>query len=301
LAIVAVPLKYIILDQAAPTDLTALPAPEAVALIRESYGFLSTALDVSIEDGIAILRLDEPRADQVAEALKALQKGNTEAKRGAYQKAIQHYARVIRALPDHVDARRNLAMAHLELGNAAKAKELLRECLKVDPTNVWTYVLLGNVATKHDRNFDVAEFYYEAGLSIRPDDNLLLNNFAALRMEQGRFDEAKTLFDRALTSDPSNPNTCFGRALAHRMTRSPEAAIDVLDRLFSQPKSADIRTEPVYRNARGLHAELSSELASRDSATDVSASRPCAACWCRIAARRRMTKHLHQVTRVASD
>ncbi len=264
MAIVAVRLEHILLDPSNRTDLAALPEEEAAALLKESYGFLSSAVDVSIEDGIAIIRFDEPRGDKVADALKAFEKGNREANRGAYQKAIQYYSRVVDVIPHHIDARRNLAMAHLELGDPKRAKELLRECLKVDPSNVWTYVLLGNIATKHDRSFDVAEFYYEAGLAVTPEDNLLLNNFGALRMEQGRFGEAKALFERALAADPSYPNTYYGLAFANRLAGEPAEALAILENLFHQPKSSDIRSEPVYRKARELYAELCAEISARE-------------------------------------
>jgi len=158
-------------------------------------------------------------------------------------------------------------MAHLEIGNIDQARELLRQCLKIDPTDAWTYVLLGNVATKHERAFAVAEFYYEAGLNINPQDNLLLNNFATLQLEQGHFDKAKELFNKALAIDPTYPNTYFGLALVGRMTGAPEAALKSLEQLFKQPASTDIRSAPVYKNARALYLELSTEIARRDCKT----------------------------------
>lgn len=263
---ISIPLKHIILDPTKPIDLSTIPEQDAIALIRKSYGFLSPAVDLAIENGVAIIRFDEPCREKLAEALKLFQKGNRAAQAGDYQKAIKLFAKVLETIPHHVDARRNLAMAHLETGKAEEAKRLLQECLKIDPSNVWTFVLLGNIAAKHDRNPDVAAFYYEAGLAINPGDNILLNNFAALQTERGDFDAAKELFEKAIEVDPSYPNTSYGLALLHKTTGSPEAALDQLEQLFSQPKSADIRNEPVYRNARDLYAALCAELATRDSA-----------------------------------
>jgi Tfp pilus assembly protein PilF len=261
---IIIPLKHIILDPAKPIDLSALSEQAAVDLIRESYGFLSPAIDVSISNGIATIALQEQRADKINDALKFYPKGVKEAQQGAYQKAIKHFSRVIEAIPQHVDARRNLAMAHLETGNVSEARELLRQCIKIDPTNVWSFVLLGNIATRHERAFDVAEFYYEAGLNINPKDNLLLNNFATLQLEQGHLDKAKELFDKALAIDPTYPNTYFGLALVNRLSGAPAAALKILEQLFVQPASTDIRSAPVYKNARELYLELSTELAQRD-------------------------------------
>ncbi len=260
-------LKHIILDPAKHVDLSTLSEQDAIELIKQSYGFLSPAIDVSIQDGIATITLQEQRAEKINEALKLFQKGVREAQQGSYQKAIKYFIKVIETVPQHVDARRNLAMAHLENGNIPLAKELLLQCLKIDPTNVWTFVLLGNIATKHERAFDVAAFYYEKGLTINPDDNLLLNNFAALCMEMGSIDQARELFEKALKIDPSYPNTYFGLALLHRVTNSPEKALKILDQLFMQPPLTDIRSAPVYGNARDLYLEISTELANKESGT----------------------------------
>lgn len=263
--IITIPLKHIILDSAEPVDLSVIPEQDAIELIKKSYGFLSSAVDVSIQNGTALIRLQEQRAEKVNDALKSFQKGVRDAQYGSYDKAIRNFEKVIAVIPQHVDARRNLAMAHLEKGNISKAKELLHECIKIDPTNVWSFVLLGNIATKHERMFDVAAFYYEKGLSINPDDNLLLNNFAALRMEMGNIDQARELFEKALKIDPSYPNTYFGLALLYRVTNSPEMALKTLEQLFTQPLSTDLRSAPVYKNARDLYLEICTELARKES------------------------------------
>ena len=264
MALVIVPLKQIILDPFSSIDLSILPEQEAIRLIKESYGFLSLSLDVSIKDGLAVIELKEERIVRTNDVQKTFQKGIREAQQGDYRKAIKMFTKVLEIIPNHVDARRNLAMAHLELGNVAKAKEHLEECLKLDPANAWSFVLLGNIYAKHERNQPVAEFYYEAGLTTSPNDNILLNNYAALQMEQGKTVKAKELFERALAADSSYPNTYYGLAYLHQINREPAAAIAILDRLFDQPKSSDMRSEPVYRNARALYLELSEELARQD-------------------------------------
>lgn len=260
-----IPLKHIILDPAKPVDLSTLSEQDAINLIKQSYGFLSPAIDVAIQDGIATIGLQEQRADKISEALKIFQKGVREAQQGAYAKAIKYFSKVIETIPQHVDARRNLAMAHLETGNIPQAKELLQQCIKIDPTNVWSFVLLGNIATKHERAFEVAAFYYEKALSINPDDNILINNFAALSMEMGNIDQARALFEKALKIDSSYPNTYFGLALLYRVTNLPEKALETLEQLFKQPSSEDIRSAPVYKNARGLYLEICTELARKES------------------------------------
>lgn len=259
-----IPLKHIILDPAKPVDLTAISEQDAMELIKKSYGFLSPAIQVAITDGIATIRLEEAKGDRIGEALKQHQKGVKEAQQGRYQQAVKLFGKVLEIIPQHVDARRNLAMAYLEMGNHQQAKILLEECLKLDPANTWSFVLLGNIYAKHDRNRPVAEFYYEAGLAVSPADQFLLNNYAALQLELGNTAKAKELFERALAVDSSYPNTYYGLACLHQKNRDPAAAIAVLKRLLEQPKSSDIRSADVYKNARGLYLEINSELARQE-------------------------------------
>ncbi len=147
-------------------------------------------------------------------------------------------------------------MAYLESGNSDKAQKHLKECLQLDANNVWSYLLLGNIYAKYDHNLDVAEFYFQKGLSISPNDNILLNNYAALKMEKKQFKEAQDLFEKALEIDPSYPNTYYGLALLYQSTGNADRALELLNTLFDQPKSEDIRSAQVYQQAWNLFLEI---------------------------------------------
>ena len=210
---VVVALKDIIVDPAKKVDLLSLPKEEAISLIKDSYGFLSPSVDVTIEGDNAVIRLAEEKAESVNDALKLYQKGVREAEKGEYSKAIKTFEKVLEVVPQHIDARRNLAMAHLELGEAVKAEEYLRECLKLDPNNASTNLLLGNIYARHKRNLDVAEFFFQKCYEINPNDHLLLNNYAAIMMEKGDIEKARGLFEKAVAIDPTYPNTYYGLAM----------------------------------------------------------------------------------------
>ena len=80
---IIIPLKHIIIDPAKPLDLSAIPEQDAIELIRKSYGFLSSAIQVSITDGIATIQLEEARGERIGEALKRYQKAVREAQQGS--------------------------------------------------------------------------------------------------------------------------------------------------------------------------------------------------------------------------
>ena len=152
-------------------------------------------------------------------------------------------------------------MGYLETGNSDKAQKHLKECLQLDANNVWSYLLLGNIYAKYEHNLDVAEFYFEKGLSISPKDNILLNNFAALKMEKKQFKEAQDLFDKALAIDPSYPNTYYGLALLFQSKGNAERALELLNTLLDQSKSDDIRSAPVYQQGWNLFLAINKNIA----------------------------------------
>jgi len=73
--IVSIPLKDIIIDPTKKIDLSTLPEEEAISLLKNSYGFLSSNVDISIQNGIAIIELKQPQKESVNEALKIYNKG----------------------------------------------------------------------------------------------------------------------------------------------------------------------------------------------------------------------------------
>ncbi len=261
---VIINLKDFIVDPEKRIDLVSRPPQEAIGIIKNSYGFLSSTIDVSIENGFAIISLIEPPPQRADEAEKIYTRGVRDAEQGDYAKAIKRFQQVIEILPFHIDARRNLAMAYLESKNFAKAKEHLMECSHLDPNNVWTLILLGNLYGKHERNFPVAEFYYEKGFSVNPHDSILLNNYAAIKMELKDYSGAQDLFEKALAADPSYPNTYLGLSMLYQSMGNVEESSQVLDKLFEQPKSSDVRSTPIYKYARDLYLDLNKQRAEKE-------------------------------------
>ncbi|MCK4828768.1 tetratricopeptide repeat protein, partial [bacterium] len=175
----------------------------------------------------------------------------------------KYFLKVLSVAPHLVDVRRDLANAYLQSGNSDKAQKHLKECIQIDANDVRSYVLLGIIYTKYHPNLDVAELYYQKGLSIQPDDNFLLNNYAALKMEKKQFKEAQDLFEKALAIDPSYPNTYYGLSQVYRSVGNNEQAIELLNRLFDQPKHDDIRCVQVYQQAWNLFLEINNNIAEK--------------------------------------
>ena len=205
--------------------------------------------------------MDGATPERVKRALQNLSKGVAEAQNGKLSDALELFKSVLEVIPEHVDARRNLAKVYLGLGKTDQAKKQLDICIQINPKDCWSYIMLGNIYAQHERNLNVAEFYYECGLEQCPEDGMLINNYANLMMEKGNFSKAEQLFKKALNLRPVHPHSYFGLALLYRGTGHPRES---LERLFTlMPKTAEIESTQIYIEARNLYSELKIETESK--------------------------------------
>ena len=257
-------LSDILLDPKNPIDLSTISSSQALQIIKQSYGFLSDAVEVSIENGIATIVLPDDKSKKVNDALDWFDRGLKKAKQGDYQNAIQLLKRTLEYLPAHTDARRNLAMAYLESGDQDEALNQLIDVLRLDPKDAWGYILLGNIYVKHKEDRKTGEQFYKKALELNPKDPYLLNNYAAVKGENGQTDESQAMFEKAIEIEPSYPNSYYGLAtLLSRMNRKKEA-LSSLEKLFAQPISSDPRAAVVYDHSRALFKSLNEELADEN-------------------------------------
>jgi len=259
-----IPLKDILLGPGRRFDPSINSEAEVVGLIKKTYGIISPTMDVSVNDGVVCIAFKDATPGKVNEALQNLSKGVAKAQNGTLSDALELFKSVLEVIPEHVDARRNLAKVYLGLGKTDQAKKQLEICIQINPKDCWSYIMLGNVYTQHERNLNVAEFYYECGLEHCPEDGMLLNNYANLMMEKGDFSRAEQLFKKALNLRPVHPHSYFGLALLYRVTGHPEESLKVLERLFMlMPKTAGIESTQIYIEARNLYSELKTETESK--------------------------------------
>jgi Tfp pilus assembly protein PilF len=252
--IVFVPLTDIPSDP--PVDLSALPEAEAVAQIKQIYGYWGSLIDVRIEHGIAVLELPEEQSNKAGAALDKIAQAAKAARSGRYQQAISLYQDALKTLPLHTAARRELAMAQMEVGNQAAAKQNLIRVLQLDPKDPWAYLILGNLYFRSEHDLGSAERYYAAAVDLAPEDAYILNAYASLLWERKRYDEAKAMYARTVAAKPDFPNGYMGLSLIASLEGDDDGALLALEQLFDLPAEADVRSAPLYTEARRRYAEL---------------------------------------------
>jgi len=253
---ITIPLEDILTDPENPIDLTALPTDEAIQHLTEIYSFLPPESDISITDDLVTLTIPEQDDYRAREALRTYERAVRYAERGKYDRAIRLFREALDVLPAHVDARRNLAMALMETGDAEATKQVLVDLLRLQPDDAWAFLILGNAYAQFDDDLESAERFYRAAYELNPDDVYLLNSYAALKARQGHFDDARHLFQSAIDKDPDSPNPRYGLALLNHRQGHSEQALSALQRLFERPHSRDRRSEPVYEQARALYVQV---------------------------------------------
>ena len=254
-------LSDILLDPKNPIDLSKIPQSEALQIIKKSYGFLSDAVEVSIGNGIVTIVLPDEKSKKASEALDWFQGGLKKARAGDYQDAIQLFKKTLEYLPAHTDARRNLAMAYLEFGNKDEALNQLIDVLRMDPKDIWGYILLGNIYSMYQNDFDTAEPFYEKAYQLDPNDPYLLNNYASVKVKKNQFDDAMNMFIRAIDIKPDYPNSSYGLASLYSNIGKNAQALEIIQKLFQQTPSDDPRSDSVFEQTRQLYYSINSQIA----------------------------------------
>ncbi len=96
-----------------------------------------------------------------------------------------------------------------EEGNQEDAIDNLIEALRWDPKNGWALIMMGNIFAKEKKDIETAKIYFDQAIKSNPDDHISINNIAALFMQEGNYKTAKEYCNKALSVNPTYPNTHF--------------------------------------------------------------------------------------------
>ena len=255
--------EYILTDPDHPEDLSKLPPSDAADRIRQLYSFLSSIESVSVEGGIATIVIGQDSPYREDEALRTAKTAGRAAERGNYQAAIEMFEEALEVVPYHAGTRRDLGMAFMEIGDAQAAKRHIIEALRLDPMDVWSYVILGNIYLKMQQDPAGAERWYSKAYQLDPTDLYVLNSLGTLKAKAGDYAEARSLFEQAIEQDPNYPNPRYGLAMCYDKEGDLETAALVLEETCSTARTQDVRTDPVYRQAQRLYLDVNRRLAQQ--------------------------------------
>jgi len=241
-----------------PRDLVAVSA-----YVLRHYAFLPKPITVVLEGDEVVISFPEEVDAKKEEASHLVERAVKRANEGNYQRAIGIYKRVLELQPSFHAARRDLAMAYVEVGDVENATNHLIEVLRLDPKDAWSWVVLANLYIREKADPDTGEKFLRKALELQPNDAWALNSLAAVYQKKGQTDEAVKYFEQAIQANPDFGNPYYGRAIALAESNEPEKAVDSLTQLFARAKMQDARSQAVYDGARELFAKLQVDLARR--------------------------------------
>jgi tetratricopeptide (TPR) repeat protein len=214
-------------------------------LILKQFGFLPQPVTVTVEGDEVVIQYPEESTAAQAEAARLAERAGKRAAEGNYEKAIGILKRVLELQPSLHKARRDLAMAYVETGDIDNATNHLIEVLRFDPGDAWSWVVLANLYIREKSDKETGEKFLRKALEIAPNDAWALNSLASVTFERGKTDEAISLFEQAIKSNPEFANAYYGEAIAYDKLEQPDKSLAMLERLFTNAKMQDARSKPV--------------------------------------------------------
>jgi Flp pilus assembly protein TadD len=179
---------------------------------------------------------------------------------GDCHRAIAIWEQVLPLVPDDLLARRDIGMASSELGDFVKAKHYLSEALLVDYEDIGSLVALANIAVKQE-DHGAAEAYAQKAVAAGPQNAWALNCLGAVLFYTGRHEEALSFLRAAIAFDPEfAPPYGAIACLSHQQGRHAEAEATLRD-MFARARKQDIRSEPIFTQARQIYRKVQDSLA----------------------------------------
>ena len=172
------------------------------------------ALTALLQHADAIAAYERALAERPDDVRVLFALGNTARVLGMPGQAEQFYRRVLALEPHRIEACINLANLLRAEGKLAAAKELVERALANQAEIAELWLTLGSVHREQgDR--ENAKAHYREALARNAHCAAALGNLADLLADDGRIAEAMALYDRAVVSEPKNPQLKLNRAVLH--------------------------------------------------------------------------------------
>ncbi|CAG7633522.1 hypothetical protein PAESOLCIP111_03474 [Paenibacillus solanacearum] len=122
------------------------------------------------------------------------------------------------------------AVSLIQQGKWEEAQPLLEKCIHSEPGNGECEFHLGNVYRKRS-NFSDALTHYENAINKTPNIKEAYNNAAAIKMTEGKYDDALLIINHGLGQDANNQELLFKKAQLIYFNADYKQTIEIMSRL----------------------------------------------------------------------
>jgi len=240
----------------------ALDAKRLREKLVEFYGFLPDSTAIALDGEFVVIGWPDGNASNKAEAERLAAKAAQRAKRGEHAKARDILKTVLELDPSATDARRDLAMVCVELGEMEEAKNHLIEVLKLKPDDAWALVILANNYVREDEDFETAKRFLRRALELKPDDPWAMNSLAAVLTQTGDEKEGMKLCEEILQKHPGFAIPYMNKALWLIKDQKFTEAAGALREMFRCDASQDARAAAAFEQGRSTYVKVQNLIAN---------------------------------------
>jgi protein O-GlcNAc transferase len=178
----------------------------------------------------ALSQVDQSRA-HFNRGVELQQKGDLDGARQAYEQALK-------IMPNRVDARSNLGLVYLNLGQHEQAIEHFRRALALKPDLAQVRVFLGLAHFRADQN-EAAQRELTLALQAQPGHPQALHLLGLCRLKLDQIEEGIDALEAALQANPNNTDAAYTLATAYVGVGEIEKAEALLDGALRHKTSAE--------------------------------------------------------------
>ncbi|MBU0678106.1 MAG: tetratricopeptide repeat protein [Verrucomicrobia bacterium] len=202
-----------------PLDLNADPVS---FFLTDELAQLAAADDIATEGELSV--------GGVKRAAFHIVQGETAAREGRFDDAVEQYQMVLTIYPQLIGAHRNLGLIHLRQKNYVAALKAFAEAEKEGDTEVGVVNNLG-VAALHLDEVNQAEDAFLRALDIQPDYSAARFNLGVLYLKDKKWDKAVIRLSQYLEAAPEDMKAAHSLAYALiQLERWPDAA-EILEQI----------------------------------------------------------------------
>jgi Flp pilus assembly protein TadD len=177
--------------------------------------------------------------------------------RGNADRALRHFDRAIQQLPDYAQAHYWKGMAHIELGETAKARDSFHTALKKNEKMGPAHIALGTIHLA-ENNVPQAIESLEAGLKLTPHDWQGHYELGRALLSQRRLEEAETYAMRAKELNPQFSRADLLLAMIYYTGGQLEKSLAAADKYLEAPDDPELG-EQVRQQAAEIRKRLNDQ------------------------------------------
>ncbi|MFZ4401419.1 MAG: tetratricopeptide repeat protein [Bacteroidales bacterium] len=180
--------------------------------------------------------------------------------KGRYTEAKPILQKLIQHNPGNSEFHRIMGQILSDEGKQDDAIDCLIDALRWNPNNGWALIMMGNIFAKFKNDVPTAMKYYDQAVIANPNESIAINNIGGNLLQQGKIEEAKKYFNKALSINNNYPNTHFALGMIAEMEADLKSAFYSTAQAIKLSNTKDA----LYQNAVKQIFEISKKIISTD-------------------------------------